>query len=101
MNQEAYDAPTNSSYLPEHSIPTVKHGGGRIMLWRGCSIVKYSAILKQNPLRDYKTIDIGATPPEQGHLTHTRCLSILKVSKLETFSKLLTWLSHRKSVFPQ
>ena len=64
---------TNTAHHPEHTIPTMKHGGGSIMLW-GCSSAgtgklvqvdgkmdgaKYRTILEENLLESAKDLRLG------------------------------------------
>ena len=65
---------TNTAHHPEHTIPTVKHGGSNIMLW-GCFSstgtgklvrvdgkmdgAKYRAILEENLLEAAKDLRLG------------------------------------------
>ena len=69
---------TNTAHHPEHTIPTVKHGGDSIMWW-GCFSsaetgklvrvdgkmdgAKYRTILEENPLESAKDLRLGGGSP--------------------------------------
>uniref|UniRef100_A0A8L0DPU9 Transposase Tc1-like domain-containing protein n=1 Tax=Oncorhynchus mykiss TaxID=8022 RepID=A0A8L0DPU9_ONCMY len=74
---------SNTAHHPEHTIPTVKHGGGSIMVWACFSSAgtgkmvkidgkmdgpKYRTILEENLMESAKDLRLGDTPAPPGRL---------------------------------